>query len=289
MEIKHSETIQTAAGIAFLRHGKLGGHPVIALHGSPGSHLTFNDYSESSLIGGIDLLALDRLGYGDTILSPSRSLRDWTGMVGTLLDSLDLDRVSVIGTSGGAPYALALAAELGDRIQSVAIVAGVGDFRRGDLSEGMLGLNSFMNRASSVGPWCADFVGSIVMSLSKLAPELFLKRGIKLLPLSDQHEMAIPSVHDTYIAISKTLGARRGKAFGTDFNIFNSGWVSLTSRVTCPVKWWHGELDKNVPLPHAKNIVSKLPSGELEVVKGGGHLLLRLVYGEVLSFLKSQA
>jgi len=279
---------EMSAGIAFVRYGAKGGKPVIALHGSPGCHLTFRNLDLAAKSASVDLIALDRFGYGDTVVPPTRDLHVWSTKLRTFVDEMKLDRLSIVGTSGGTPYALALAAELGERVHSVGIVAGVGEFRRSDLNKGMLGLNKMMSRAAAINSSCANLVGSVVMALSKLAPELFLKAGMGLLPSADQTEMKRPDVHNTYVEISNTLGFHRGVAFGSDFSVFNTDWVQSVRDLSAPVRWWHGLQDKNVPIVHAENVIEGLKNGELIVVKEGGHLLLWLVGKDVLHFVSAQ-
>ena len=101
---------------------------VVYCHGFPGSRL------EPSLAQAVverravnaRVIAFDRPGYGRSAFLPGRGFLDWPTDMAEAADRLGIDRFSVLGASGGCPYALACASSLGERVTRVGIVAGVG-------------------------------------------------------------------------------------------------------------------------------------------------------------------
>ncbi len=75
---------------------------------------------------GIRLIAVDRPGVGASSPKPKRTVLDWASDVEELADRLAIESFSVAGQSAGGPYALACARELGDRVESAALISGCG-------------------------------------------------------------------------------------------------------------------------------------------------------------------
>lgn len=72
-------------------------------HGTPGSRL-FRP-AEPTLLSEIDvdLVTVDRLGYGQSTAQPGRTLLDWPREVAALADELGWRHFAVAGISGGGP------------------------------------------------------------------------------------------------------------------------------------------------------------------------------------------
>ncbi|MBC7801768.1 MAG: alpha/beta fold hydrolase, partial [Gemmatimonadaceae bacterium] len=107
--------------IAVEEYGDPAGLPVLYFHGWPASRL------EAGLIPELPvrLLAFDRPGYGRSSPQPGRTLLDWPRDVAEVADRLGLDRFHVVGLSGGAPYAVACAYAIPDRVRGMALVCPV--------------------------------------------------------------------------------------------------------------------------------------------------------------------
>ena len=94
---------------------------MLYFHGWPACRL------EAGLIARLPvrLLAFDRPGYGRSSTQPDRTLLDWPEDVAFVADRLNLPSFSVIGLSGGAPYAAACAYALAGRVRALALVSPV--------------------------------------------------------------------------------------------------------------------------------------------------------------------
>jgi len=67
-------------------------------------------------------VSYDRPGYGASTRAPGRDVASAARLTAAVVDRLGLDRFAVVGHSGGAPHALAVAALLPERV--TAVVAG---------------------------------------------------------------------------------------------------------------------------------------------------------------------
>src|SRR5262245_41965693 len=125
--------------LAFAEYGDPDGRPVMYFHGAPSSRL------EPLVVGdaewkrlGLRLIAPDRPGIGRSDPLARRQFAAWPDDVTSLANALGLERFSIIGNSGGAPYAYVAAAQLGARITSVGIVSGGWDLRRAEVRDNMI-------------------------------------------------------------------------------------------------------------------------------------------------------
>jgi len=103
---------------------------VIYLHGSPSSRRDVDYMHARSERRGVRLVGIDRPGYGlstPTAFTFASVARD----VGVVADAFDASHFAVIGQSSGAPYALATASELPERVTAVAEAGGGMPFQPG--------------------------------------------------------------------------------------------------------------------------------------------------------------
>ena len=124
--------------LGWLELGDPAGMPVFAFHGTPGSRLQLAIDDAPIRATGLRLICPDRPGYGLSTFQPGRRLVDWPGDVVSLADHLGIERFAVMGISGGGPHSAVCAARLGDRVDSAAIVSGVGPLADPRAIEGMM-------------------------------------------------------------------------------------------------------------------------------------------------------
>lgn len=98
--------------------GLSSGRPVLLYLGLGCVRYIIGLYDEMAEALGIRLLCVDRWGLGRTTDVPSekRGMLEWAGVVEEVMDHLGIDDFGVIAHSAGAPYALASALKLSDRI-----------------------------------------------------------------------------------------------------------------------------------------------------------------------------
>ncbi len=108
--------------IGFAEFGDPQGRAVFWLHGTPGARRQIPTeariYAEEH---NIRLIGVDRPGIGSSTPHRYANILAFADDLRTIADMLGIDKMAVIGLSGGGPYALAGAAVLPDRV----VVAGV--------------------------------------------------------------------------------------------------------------------------------------------------------------------
>ena len=115
------------------------GKPLFYFHGFPGSRLEARLVHEQACRQQIRLIAVDRPGYGQSAYQPGRRLAHWPRDIAAIADTLKLDRFSVLGVSGGAPYAAACARFMPERLITTGIVCGLAPLDDGELLKRLKG------------------------------------------------------------------------------------------------------------------------------------------------------
>ncbi len=110
--------------ISVFEYGDSLGTPVLYFHGWPASHVSAAIYDKIAKRRGIRIIAPDRPGFGASDYQEGRVLLDWPDDVVAIADHLGLKRFSILGVSGGSPYALACAYKIPRRISHIGIVVG---------------------------------------------------------------------------------------------------------------------------------------------------------------------
>ncbi|MGA9361163.1 MAG: alpha/beta hydrolase, partial [Mycobacterium sp.] len=112
--------------ISFAEFGAPQGRAVFWLHGTPGARRQIPTearvYAEDH---DIRLIGIDRPGIGSSTPHRYETIAAFAADLRTIADTLGIDKMAVVGLSGGGPYALACAAGLSDRVVAVAVLGGV--------------------------------------------------------------------------------------------------------------------------------------------------------------------
>ncbi len=96
---------------------------------------------------------------------------------------MEIKKFSIIGHSGGAPFAVACIYKISDQLNGVAIVAGIGPVEIPEVVVSLSQGQRFLKNAINMTPWIANCMmklTSIMFKNSKL-----LKYGLKQMPEVD--------------------------------------------------------------------------------------------------------
>src|SRR5215210_2245818 len=109
--------------LGYAEYGDSLGQPVMFFHGLGTSRLVCPPDEAAARKLGVRLIAVDRPGIGISDPLSGRSLLDWPRDVAQLADQLGIERFSVVGWSGGGPYAAACGHSLAHRVLAVGMVS----------------------------------------------------------------------------------------------------------------------------------------------------------------------
>jgi pimeloyl-ACP methyl ester carboxylesterase len=224
---------------------------------------------------GIRLIAPDRPGFGLSTFAPGRRLVDWPRDLAAVADRLALSRFDLIGVSGGAPYAIAAAQQLGDRITGMALVCGLGEFVGDDPTSGMnpaaAAAIRFLQRWPRGGHWAyIHLLGPILRRFPAQVFKILLGNGTP----ADRGVLADHGVREAFI--TSFSEAFRGGAAGPahEIGLLTRAWGIDLSEVRQPVQLWHGEADRTVPVAMGRRHAALLPNVVAHFLPDEGHFSL---------------
>jgi pimeloyl-ACP methyl ester carboxylesterase len=120
-------TLADGRTLEHLDAGTPDGIPLIFFHGTPSTGGQGAVVAEAARSHGVRLIAPSRPGYGASTLSPPGLARPADDTL-ELADQLGIGRFALLGSSGGGPFALAMAAAVPDRVSAIAVLASPGNY-----------------------------------------------------------------------------------------------------------------------------------------------------------------
>jgi pimeloyl-ACP methyl ester carboxylesterase len=284
-------TVQLDGGrtLGYAEHGDLDGHPVLYLHGVPGTRIARVGSNEDYRRRGIRLISVDRPGCGVSVLGRPRRLLDWPEDVSALMAALGVARFSILAQSGGAPFALACAYRMPERISSLVIGSGAGPLSRPGARRGMKPLNRIALRLLGAR-WLALAVWATLRGAFALAPDLVIDYILCLgSPRADAVLLARPDIKRLSRRMLR-LAVRHGVAGVVDeMRVVAGPWGFAPEQVRVAVRFWHGDEDNTVPVEHAAYLAGAIAGSSLTVCPGEGHMVMWRHLDEMLDAVLADA
>jgi pimeloyl-ACP methyl ester carboxylesterase len=257
--------------VAYAEFGDPDGLPVVNCHGAPSSRLErYSGGGEVYARAGVRLIGIDRPGFGGSDPLPGRRVVDWPVDAEAVLDAVGVPEASVLSLSAGAPYALALARALPDRVRRVGLV---GANPPPDVPWRWTGVPPAVREAllrpgpGSTAAWL-PLLGAVAVRPTFMLDYLRVR-----LSAADREVMRRPEVAEVLQA-TFAEGVRQGWRPGAyDRALLMRPWGFPVAEVPRPVVLWHGSADWQAPLTGARLLSAAVPSAELRVVRGAGHFL----------------
>jgi pimeloyl-ACP methyl ester carboxylesterase len=280
--------LQLADGrtLAWRWWGEPGATPILRLQGMPGSRLNRHPDPSFQRDAGVRYLAADRPGYGGSTRKPGRGIAEFGDDLVALLDHHGLDRVPVMGGSGGGPHALALAARHPDRVRAVTVLVGSSPLVPDEVGR-LVGVNA--------AGWAAAERGwePLHQLLVQMRERVLGADGIEGV-LSDAPPGDLAIMRDpAWLRIAREANAealRQGAEGWADESMaIHRPWDFDPGAVKATVTWWHGDDDKNVPLSAAQRGAARLPHVDLRIWRGEGHFAWMRREGEIIQELLSRS
>lgn len=267
-DLPETRTLAVADGreIAWCELGDPDGVPVLAAHGSPGSRYQLLPLHDAARAAGIRLIAPDRPGFGGTSPTEPDGFHTWDADALALLDALGLETVPVLGFSGGAGYALAVAAAAPTRVSRLVLVCGMIPGAPPAALAGRIPLVTLLYRVSRWLPAIATAMleGRGVFRNTREA-------NVSAWPAADRAVMA-DATTTALMAADAAAGSAQGARAGIDdLGRYHRPLPEGLASIGQPVRLLHGTADGNVPIGVARWAVSQLPSASLREIPDVGH------------------
>jgi pimeloyl-ACP methyl ester carboxylesterase len=248
------------------------GDPVLLFHGVPGSRLSFRFAHETARVRGVRLVAPERPGYGLSDDLSGRILVGWVDDTVQVADQLGLTRFSVIGYSGGAPYALACGWAAPERVKAVGVVSGMGPVDDPALRKQATRRQRLTLHLVRDVPGFPGLLSFAARLLLKHAPLSLLLRVASLIPEPGREVLRANDFRDGVLGGFREGFRRTGAGFARDLHLLARPWGFPLAEVRVPVRLWHGEDDFNVPVALARAVARALPRCRATFVRRAGHL-----------------
>ncbi|MBI2792218.1 MAG: alpha/beta hydrolase [Gammaproteobacteria bacterium] len=266
------KTLQLKDGriLGYAEYGDPKGKPIFYFHGFPGSRLEASYFHETALENQYRIIALDRPGMGLSSPYKDRTIISWATDVEEFANALQIERFSVIGHSGGAPFVAACAYKIPDRLIGAAVISGMAPLERPELKASMSFGQKFMNWLISTMPW----LSTVMMWLTRMMlkhPDKMMSQMVKKLPEVDQ--TFFKDMQQRKAIIDSTLEAFKNGVSGPadEMKLLFKPWGFELEKIKYPIKIWHGALDPQSPISHAKVYEKTITGAKLNIVENEGH------------------
>ncbi|MGA8680459.1 MAG: alpha/beta fold hydrolase [Acidimicrobiales bacterium] len=272
---RRAQVTQAADGrtIMFAEWGDLDGTPVFALHGTPGCRLNRHPNEELVRSAGAHLITYDRAGYGGSDRHRGRVVADCAGDVTAIAASLGVDRFAVMGSSGGGPHALAVAALLGERVTRAICNVGVAPYDA--MGEDWI---------TGMDPENVKEFGWALAGEDRLAAEL-KQEDERIRRIASVDPSAVLDTFDLAAADKAVLAredfaqvmresileeTRNGVWGWVDDDLaFTIPWGFDPAAITVPTRVLYGTSDVLVPAAHGAWLAATIPGAEAQVSELG--------------------
>ena len=283
------EQVRLADGrrLAFCESGPRGGAPVLYCHGAIGTPLSRSvDLEAIAYDVGVRYLAVSRPGVGGSDPAPGRSVLSFAADVREFADALSVDRFAVVGVSAGGPYALALARELPDRVQRVAVCSSLSPLCAPHRTPGMTWRIRLALASLARTPGCWGALGDAMLPLIKRHPELL--SGVIAAHAAASERVRLHQPGERAATSSSFLDAAEDggvRGMIEDYLTYSRPWGYSPAEVEQEVHLWHGLNDPLVPIDHALVLAATLPRCRAFFDPEEGHHFFRRRLASILAAL----
>ncbi len=266
--------------LGYAEYGDDDGFPVFMFHGNPGSRLSWGYFPDCPFLAGIRIIAPDRPGYG---LSDFRgnAIESWPDDICALANHLGVEKFSVVGVSGGGPYALACAWKIPDRLYAVGLAGSVGP-NLPEANKGVIRSLRILWKVARPLFWLVRLQMKIMAMIARRNPEKLITQ-IRNLELSDQDKEIFDRPEIQRIFIHDFPEAYRQNGIGSAYDSTIPGnWPIPLDEIKIKVNIWFMEADQLVG-NMGRYLANNIPNCTVNFVPHRGHLWVVQNMKEVLS------
>lgn len=275
--------------LAYADYGNRLGNPIVRCHGAPSCRLEGALLAQAADDLGVRVVVPDRPGMGQSDFQRARRIEHWPSDVAHLATALGLERFAVLGVSGGAPYALACAVHLPDRVTSVGLVSAVAPFDAPGTFAALKGPARAMYQLARHAPW---LLRGLLLLMRRAAGSSSAASGrmAASFPEADQRVLQRSEVRAHFGNVFREAMRQGTRGAARDMELIAHPWGFDLAGVRVPVLLWQGEQDGNVPAAHGRYLIDALPNCRGTVYADEAHLSLFVNrHREILSALAHRA
>lgn len=271
--------LSSGYALSYQLFGITDGFPVLYCHGLPGSRLEARLADQAAKDLELSIIAVDRPGFGQSDFQPNRKMSDWVDDIRELMEKLGYKQFSVIGISGGSPYAMLLGEHMHTSIYRLGLVAGLGDLSQANYRENIeSGLRAFINVTGKIPKFSYLFNSTITYCLMRALPKFTLKLALSQGPQIDRDTLSKPSTQRVILESFLEAIKQGGQGAAWDFYLATNQWQAAPENVKTETYLWHGKLDTTVPPVMAYDHAKRIPHCQAQFLDNEGHFSLPIVH-----------
>lgn len=254
-----------------LRYGMFGssnGPPVMYCHGFPTNRFEFEIAEPFLQRNGVTarVVVLDRPGYGDSTFQAGRTLLDWPRDVAEAADRLGFEEFSVLGVSGGGPYALACAFALPDRVTRLGVVVGMGPADAVGMKESLT-----FRTTSGIGLVRRFQFGMLALGLQRGQDQKIFERSLANLGAVDRPVVKRPEMQEWFMRMLGESLKQGGRPAAHEAGLYLKRWGFDVADITVETHLWYGGADETVPASIGEWLADRIPNSIYTCWPEDGH------------------
>jgi pimeloyl-ACP methyl ester carboxylesterase len=271
------------------------GKPVIYFHGTASSRLEILLLKQFAHQNQLQLIGIDRPGYGLSTFKDRLRLRDCASDINTLADHLNLGKFAVLSWSGGGPFALTYTALNPDRVTHT-LAVGCPNL---PFDPAMAHNNNLLAKFAMKSPLIAKFGlnmfrKSVFNANHDIEGYLASRAGKKMVadwPKPDACFFADPAWLKLMFGAMEEGFRQDGdsvKAVYQEHMLFMKPWNEPLAQIPPgKVALWQGAQDKTCPIDNAQKIAQVIKGCRVEVFEDEGHCAMFAKAEKLASALNS--
>lgn len=287
-QTENSLILMDGRQLGYAEYGSKSGVPIFYFHGGQESRLSAGFMTETAYELGVRIIAPERPGIGLSTYQSGRNFLHWSQDICELADTLNLDRFSVFGLSGGAPHVLACLFASPERILNAAIVSGAAPYNYKGSLKGMWPPVVVLH-------WIALLKSNRLLKyLIKKDRNELLKSPKKriaqfqnYLPLPDRIIMKTrPEYALEFVKGSLEAYVQGVEGVVQEWRMYVREWGFDLSKIEKEVTLWFGTEDRMAPIFRGQYYQNTLQNPKLRILGNEAHFsLIRTHLKEILSDL----
>ncbi len=247
--------------LAYAEYGDPKGTPIIHCHGVPSSRVEGDLIVNSATVAalGARVIIPDRPGIGYSDAKTTRQIADWPEDVSDLAAQLGLGKFAVLGSSGGAPFALACGLKIPEQAFVVGILGGTAPPDAPGVLASFTAPMRIMFRLGQFAPMLLSGLFRLNLRAIRRGGARSGERMTAMLPEPDRTLFQNPEIQAGFMACFEEACRQGTSGPVMDVSLIARPWGIDLAAIQVPVLLWHGVRDSNVPVECGRYITSVVP------------------------------
>lgn len=284
----HRITLRDGRQLGYADVGLRSGLPLLFLHPTTGSRLQQHPDQTILFENKMRLITPDRPGFGLSDSKPDLTLLNYADDLYELIEQLNIDQLVLVAYCGGAPYALASAVKLKNRVLHTVLISPVSPYQEINLFYGVKSSNKLLAKLALNFPNAIHPLLTLMARSLLTDPARYFDQVYDHLCESDAAALSEPEVTDNILLALREAMRQGTQAFSHDLHLISNAWGIDFSSVTQPISIWHGTADQHVPINLVRQLHHSLGNASLHEITDHGHLMIYYFWRDILNAIKDE-